>query len=55
MRVQPLAVAGHLLGQAEVGDVRLVVGVEQDVGRLEVAVQHAVLWAWSMPRATPTM
>jgi hypothetical protein len=23
-----LAVAGHLLGQAEVGDVRLVVGVE---------------------------
>ena len=31
------------LGQAEVGDVRLAVGVEQDVGRLEVAVQDAAL------------
>ena len=31
------------LGQAEVGDVRVAVGVEQDVGRLEVAVQDAAL------------
>ena len=31
------------LGQAEVGDVRLALGVEQDVGRLEVAVQDAAL------------
>ena len=39
-----LAVVGRqLLGQAEVGDVRLVVGVEQDVGRLQVAVQDALL------------
>jgi hypothetical protein len=29
------------LGQAEVGDARLALGVDQDVGRLEVAVQHA--------------
>ena len=32
---------GRLLRQAEVGDVRLAVLVEQDVRRLEVAVQHA--------------
>ena len=31
-----------VLGQAEVGDVRLVVRLEQDVGGLEVAVQDAV-------------
>jgi hypothetical protein len=31
------------LGQAEVGDVRLAVFVEQDVGRLQVAVQDAAL------------
>ena len=32
-----------LLGQAEVGDVRLALVVEQDVGRLEVAVEDAAL------------
>ena len=42
VRVWP-GVAVEPLGQAEVGDVRLVVGVEQDVGRLEVAVQDAVV------------
>ena len=31
------------LGQAEVGDVGLALGVEQDVGRLQVAVQDAAL------------
>src|SRR5207253_2122826 len=30
-------------GQAEVGDMRLSLGVEQDVGRLEIAMQHAPL------------
>ena len=38
-----LAVGLDPLGQAEVGDVRLALGVEQDVGRLEVAVQDAPL------------
>ena len=33
----------HALGQAEVGDVRLARRVEQDVGRLQVAVQDAAL------------
>ena len=37
------AVALHLLGQAEVGDARVAVLVEQDVGRLQVAVDDAVL------------
>ena len=37
------AVALHLLGQAEVGDPRVAVLVEQDVGRLQVAVNHAAL------------
>ena len=38
-----LAVAFDPLGQAEIRDVRLAVLVEQDVGRLEVAVQDAPL------------
>ena len=38
-------VALDALGQAEVGDVRLAVGVQEDVARLEVAVQDAVLVA----------
>ena len=38
-----LAVALDPLGQAEVGDVRLALLVDQDVGRLEVAVQDAPL------------
>ena len=37
------AVALHLLGQPEVGDPRVAVLVEEDVGRLEVAVDHAAL------------
>ena len=32
-----------LLGEAEVGDVRLAAVVQEDVGRLEVAVEHAAL------------
>jgi hypothetical protein len=32
-------------GQAEVGDVRPALGVDQDVGRLQVAVQDAPAWA----------
>ena len=40
--VSPLSPC-DLLGQAEVGDPRVAVPVEQDVGRLEVAVDHAVL------------
>ena len=38
-----LGVAFDALGQAEIGDVRLSLGIEQDVARLEVAVQHAAL------------
>ena len=37
------AVALELLRQAEVGHARVAVPVEQDIGRLEVAVDHAVL------------
>ena len=38
-----LAVVVQPLGQAEVGDVRLVVLVDEDVRRLQIAVQDAVL------------
>ena len=31
----------HLLGQAEVGDLGLIVLVEQDVGRLQIAMDDA--------------
>ena len=41
--VREIAVAFDALGQAEVGDVRRAVGVEQDVAGLEVAVQDAAL------------
>ncbi len=41
VRQGPL-LAADPLGQAEVGDVRLAAGIEEDVGRLEVAVQDAV-------------
>ena len=42
--VRPAADAvGRPLGQAEVGDVRPALAVDQDVGRLQVAVQDAVL------------
>jgi hypothetical protein len=34
---------GQPLGEAEVGDVRLALRVEQDVARLEVPVQDAAL------------
>ena len=34
--------AVEVLGQAEVGHVRLVPGVEQDVARLEIAVDHSL-------------
>src|SRR5262249_60804925 len=37
------AVAAEALGQSEVGDLGPAVGVEQDVGRLEVAVDDAGL------------
>ena len=37
------AVALELLRQPEVGDPGVAVRVQQDVGRLEVAVDHAVL------------
>src|SRR5205814_1115822 len=33
----------EVLGQPEVGDVRLAVRVQEDVARLEVAVEHAAL------------
>ena len=39
-------------GQAEVGDARLALEVEQDVGRLDVAVDQAALWAWCSASAT---
>ncbi len=35
--------AGHALGQAEIGDVRLALAVDEDVRRLEVAVKDATL------------
>ena len=38
-----LAVPLDPLGQAEVGDVGLALGIEQDVRRLQVAVQDAAL------------
>ena len=40
------------VGQAEVGDVGLAAGIEQDVRGLQVAVQHARWWAWCTARAT---
>src|SRR5262249_14304228 len=40
-RLGELDVGLDLLGQAEVGDVRVPLVVDQDVGRLEVAVQDA--------------
>ena len=36
-------VAGQQLGHAEVGDLWVAGGVEQNVGRLQVAVEHAAL------------
>ena len=37
------SVALHELGQSEVGDVRRFLGAEEDVARLEIAVQNAAL------------
>ena len=42
------------LGQAEVGDPDLAVGVEQEVRRLDVAVQDTLPWAWARASATCT-
>ena len=46
-RIRPSSVIGDLarlpLGQAKVHDVRLALGVEHDVARLEVAMDHAAL------------
>ena len=39
----PAQAAFELLGQAEVGDFGRVGAAEQNVGRLEIAVQNAVL------------
>ena len=37
------AVALHLLGQSEVGDPRIAIAIEQDIGRLQITVNHVVL------------
>ena len=42
-RLRQLAVALDALGQPEVGDVRLAVLVQQDIGRLQVAMENAAL------------
>ena len=42
-RVRQLAVPLDSLGQAEVGDMRLTIGIDQDIRRLQVAMEDASL------------
>ena len=51
-RLGDLDVGLDPLGQAEVGDVRMALVVDQDVRRLEVAVEDAPgMWAWATASA----